>query len=60
MAIKKLQHPLEWGFDDVTQEILLLLRLEEPDGSVEPSEYRPTREAVVRLKIASVNVRNIQ
>lgn len=55
MPIMPLDSPEEWGWDTDTQQLLVRFRERQPDAGGAP----PTREAIVRLNVANVNVRNI-
>lgn len=60
MPIKRLQPPVEWGYDTDTGQILLRMRLHFDEGSeADPAQWKPVSEAIVRLNIASVNVKAI-
>ena len=59
MAIKRLEQPVEWGYDDVSGEILIRMRLDFPEGETDPAEFRPVKEAIVRLAPVSINVVDI-
>ena len=55
MAIMPLNSPAEWGWDSTTQELVCRFRERQPT----PDDPPPTREAIVRLKVSSINVRDI-
>lgn len=60
MPIKRLQPPVKWGYDTDTGQIVLLMREHFDEGTVaDPSQWKPVREAEVRLTIASVDVHDI-
>jgi len=55
MAVISLQTPVQWGWDTTTSELVLRLRqLDDNDPDAEP-----TREAVVRFAVASINIHDI-
>lgn len=55
MAILPLSQPVEWGWDDVAKQLILRMR----ERHIDDADVEPTREAIVRLNVASVNVRNL-
>jgi len=59
MAIRPLQPPLEWGYDDVAGQVVMRLREREPADDTDPAEFVPTKEYIVRLEIASVVVKDL-
>lgn len=55
MAIIRLHSPVEWGWDTDTQQLVMLMR----EREINPEAPEPVREAVVRLDVAGLNLRNI-
>lgn len=51
-----LNAPARWAYDTTTGEILLLLYQAPEADQADPVRYTPTQRAVVRLKVASVNL----
>lgn len=52
MAFVPLENPVEWGFDTTTNQLMIRMRDRDP---AKP-DAAPTREAIVRLTVASVNL----
>jgi len=56
MAIMPLREPIEWGYDNTTGQLVVRMQEQAPDGD---ADWVPTREAIVRLNIANVNVNDL-